>query len=1091
MRSEKLSKQLRVSEKIEIAEKLLWRMPAFRNIALFSPAEKEQQEERSKAKQAGKKPPKKKHLEDVVEVLELDVNESTFQLRQALEILNQLRNRYSHYARAKHRNISFAKIKEIVQAAKKELIDRFPRYTEENIKALISESLSLLNRKNTLSIYGQIFLICQFLDRGTAFAFLRNIEGFRPSENLQQRAKLNLFTIFCSRLPRPKLGSSDIELDMLNELRRVPKNLYTRLSTVDQKLFERIVENLPDEEEEEEMDNAMNNKVIMHRHQNRFPYFVLRYFETLAEPLPTLRFQLKLGKLRRLDKAYDKKIGGIERQRKIIEDIHTFAHLAEISEETLPKQWKMYDPATRTKILDPAIEQFSPRYHIVSRKIALKFVTQGEKTSYPLPKIVKSGQHIEKVELDMPDAILSIHELGNFFLYDYLYRQGKIHQDIETFLKNYIQHFRDFCWKVNNGDIQPVCIPADFEKQYQQKGKDGYDENQKAQLKARQALFAQLMAKHGLLYASIPDRMREYLMGYQKEKWCDAAKRQLNDRISSVNKRIKQAEKGKNPDGSPLNKGDIATWLAKDITFFKPPNEQKRGKPNDEQFNELQKMIAYFAIEKTNLIAYIQDELNLTGEDIEYTHPFLFRTSIPERRGVFDFYESYLKQKKKYLQRVDRQLKEEKEENIKKKYGYWLRVDERSGQEMNYLTISNAHNDAKRTAPVVLPRALFNASILNALKNELNLKSTDNVSFAIQAYFNDAQQTFYQRKRIYERNIASLDGEEKEILAVKGNWEVLKGELQQISDNIDELLKEDEPKQQITLNSLEGLSEQIADDSDTKEYRAKDLKKLHRWITDNEKSIRLQLKEDRLLWLMIKDIFDRKYSQQEDDSSPLEGWELKGIGFDEKENNLLDRQTLFPMSVSLHERTVTDELAIKHYGKFRRFTKDRRLWDDDRQGAISGLLHYYEEGTQIPRLELKAALDNYELGRENLIEKVLELEKKVADEQYRERLDKFCKEQAALCAASEDKQLQSKANKYQESSLSHFILLEFVEDLFGTLPTELTRDQLATLRNKFFHNEIPAEDWLQEKLSASAPKDVPTAMIDMTIKEYDRLIQAL
>jgi hypothetical protein len=75
--------------------------------------------------------------------------------------------------------------------------------------------------------------------------------------------------------------------------------------------------------------------------------------------------------------------------------------------------------------------------------------------------------------------------------------------------------------------------------------------------------------------------------------------------------------------------------------------------------------------------------------------------------------------------------------------------------------------------------------------------------------------------------------------------------------------------------------------------------------------------------------------------------------------------------------------------------------------------------------------------------------------------------------------------------LPHFIQLEFLEEeILKTQTTRLTRDQLAMLRNKFFHNQIPYSEWLQETLQSNAPKDIPTAMIQLVVGEYDALISA-
>ena len=110
--------------------------------------------------------------------------------------------------------------------------------------------------------------------------------------------------MFCCRLPQPKLESSDILLDMINELGRCPAALYTVLSEENKQRFHisRDVDGGFEREDtgidvEESEDLELEQELILKRQGDRLPYFALRYFDD-TDAFSTLRFDVYLGRWR-------------------------------------------------------------------------------------------------------------------------------------------------------------------------------------------------------------------------------------------------------------------------------------------------------------------------------------------------------------------------------------------------------------------------------------------------------------------------------------------------------------------------------------------------------------------------------------------------------------------------------------------------------------------------------------------------------------------------------------------------------------------------------------------------------------------------
>jgi hypothetical protein len=506
---------------------------------------------------------------------------------------------------------------------------------------------------------GLIYFICLFLEKKQANLFLSSLKGFKNTTTENFRAVRAMFTHHCCFLPQPRLESSDILLDVLGELRRCPATLYDLLSDESKSKFQhKIVYKAGfDAEPVEEFS-------VSKRYDDRFPYFVLRYLDD-TNALPDIRFQLYVGKI--VNKKYKAKIIGELTDRYLFKEIHVFDKLSEFWEKK--PVWTINNAPTASSGSNPLIEgqmtQYSPHYHISGNRVYLKMG-------------FKKGDE-EKTNL-APDAVISIHELQNLLLYTHLYPQELNNQhkkSAQIFISKYIGLYRKFIKAVQEGTFLPIVLPPDFYKK-RLKGKESkemrinqvksdfpYSEAEKAEITARRERLQEKLDTDfkGMKVSYLPDEIREYLLGFQQNDYrykalffIDTLKKETNERlhkIKTINKRKKEDEKERKENGKEgktrtLKAGDIAQWLAKDLIFLKKPDKSKKndGKPNNQQYDRLQEMLAYFPLNRNLLNRFFNEMGFLSGAG---KHAFLEKVNPDDFHSLFSFYEKYLGEKKAYL----------------------------------------------------------------------------------------------------------------------------------------------------------------------------------------------------------------------------------------------------------------------------------------------------------------------------------------------------------------------------------------------------------------------------------------------------------
>ena len=324
-----------------------------------------------------------------------------------------------------------------------------------------------------------------------AFTALQNDRSYwqKTSENMLLQEMLSIYRV---RLPRGKRldkqdNATTVALDMLNELRRCPKELFDILPTEGQQAFADPVNN-----EEGETENSVARK----RFTDRFPYLALRAIDE-ANLLPSIRFQVQLGyyrfafynktcidgssQLRRLGKALNGfgRLSAMESRRKT-----EWAPEDSESEIQQPNRFqrKIYTP-TRLEdgktVLDllrpvedkvgnePYITDTAASYNIYNNRIGLYWEEQngGRKNDDILefPELRtkdtdKVGTKRPEVPQKAPLCTLSVRDLPAllFLLHINGYNSKAVEDIIVNKYKGLLKFFSDISRKPEDGANEPT-----------------------------------------------------------------------------------------------------------------------------------------------------------------------------------------------------------------------------------------------------------------------------------------------------------------------------------------------------------------------------------------------------------------------------------------------------------------------------------------------------------------------------------------------------------------------------------------------------------------------------------------------------------
>lgn len=944
-----------------------------------------------------------------------------------LEKLQEARNYYSHYKYSESTKEPMLE---------KELLKKMYNIFDDNIQLVIKdyqhnkdinpdEDFKHLdrtkeefnyyftrNKKGNITASGLLFFVSLFLEKKDAIWMQQKLTGFK--DNRESKKKMT-HEVFCRRrmlLPKLRLESTQTQdwilLDMLNELIRCPKSLYERLQGDDRKKF-----NVPFDPADEDYDAEQEPfKNTLVRHQDRFPYFALRYFD-YNEIFTNLRFQIDLGTYH--FSIYKKLIGGQKEDRHLTHKLYGFERIQEFAKQNRTDEWKaiVKDFDTYETSEEPYISETTPHYHLENQKIGIRF-RNGNNDIWPSLETNGENNEKSKYKLDkqyQAEAFLSVHELLPMMFYYLLLKKEEPNNDkknasiVEGFIKREIRDIYKLYDAFANGEINNI---DDLEKYCEDKGIP------------KRHLPKQMVA---ILYDEPKDMVKE-------------AKRKQKEMVKDTKKLLATLEKqtqGEIEDGGRnirlLKSGEIARWLVNDMMRFQPVQKDNEGNPlnnskaNSTEYQMLQRSLALYNKEEKPTRYFRQ--VNLINSS--NPHPFLKWTKWEECNNILSFYRSYLTKKIEFLNKL-------KPEDWEKNQ-YFLKLKEpKTNRETLVQGWKNGFN---------LPRGIFTEPIREWFKRHQNnseeyekIEALDRVGlvtkviplFFKEEYFkedaqkeiNNCVQPFYS----FPYNVGNIHKPKEEDF-------LHREERIELWDK-----KKDKFKGYKAKKKFKEMT-----DKEKEEYRS--YLEFQSW-NKFERELRLVRNQDIVTWLLCTELID-KLKVEGLNVEELQKLRLKDIDTDtakQEKNNILNRIMPMQLPVTVYEiddshnivkdrplHTVYIEetkTKLLKQGNFKALVKDRRL-----NGLFSFVKTPSEaesESNPISKSRVEYELGEYQKARIEIIKDMLALEKTLIDKYNSLDTDNFNK------MLTDWLELKGEPDK-----------ASFQNDV----------DLLITVRNAFSHNQYP------------------------------------
>ncbi|EGQ18444.1 type VI-B CRISPR-associated RNA-guided ribonuclease Cas13b [Prevotella pallens] len=810
--------------------------------------------------------------------------------------LRDLRNHYSHYKHSK--SLERPKFEEDLQEKMYNIFDASIQLVKEDYKhntdIKTEEDFKHLDRKGqfkysfadnegNITESGLLFFVSLFLEKKDAIWVQKKLEGFKCSNESYQKMTNEVFCRSRMLLPKLRLQSTQTQdwilLDMLNELIRCPKSLYERLREEDRKKF-RVPIEIADEDYDAEQEPFKNALV---RHQDRFPYFALRYFD-YNEIFTNLRFQIDLGTYH--FSIYKKQIGDYKESHHLTHKLYGFERIQEFTKQNRPDEWrkfvKTFNSFETSK--EPYIPETTPHYHLENQKIGIRFRNDNDKI-WPSLKTNSEKNEKSKYKLDksfQAEAFLSVHELLPMMFYYLLLKTENTDNDneietkkkenkndkqekhkIEEIIENKITEIYALYDAFANGKINSIDKLEEYCK-----GKDieiGHLPKQ---------MIAILKSEHKDMATEAKRKQEEMLADVQKS--LESLDNQINEEIENVERK-----------NSSLKSGEIASWLVNDMMRFQPVQKDNEGNPlnnskaNSTEYQMLQRSLALYNKEEKPTRYFRQVNLIESSNP----HPFLNNTEWEKCNNILSFYRSYLEAKKNFLESL-------KPEDWEKNQYFLMLKEPKTNCETLVQGWKNGFN---------LPRGIFTEPIrkwfMEHRKNitVAELKRVGLVAKVIPLFFSeeykDSVQPFYN----YLFNVGNINKpDEKNFLNCEERRELLRKKK-------DEFKKMTDKEKEENPSYLEFQS----------------------W-NKFERELRLVRNQDIVTWLLCMELFNKKKIKELN----VEKIYLKNINTNttKKEKNTEEKngeEKIIKEKNNILNRIMPMRLPIKVYGR-ENFSKNKK-----------------------------------------------------------------------------------------------------------------------------------------------------------------------
>lgn len=1021
-----------------------------------------------------------------------------FFVKQLLPTLSRIRNEYTHYAAKPRPQKEEGELRPYLRQALADSVpavfDRFavevvednkckkkkptqPKVVSEAVKKIFPEPFDKKGNKKSIynlvsgdafSDLGVVFFTCLFLERRYTAMFLDALKPWPESFNeIERKAVFEVFTYDHIRLPREKYDSVTpdyaLGLEMLNELQKCPAELFDILSSKDQ---ERLSVDIKSDDPDVVTDDGVTvkgGKVQMKRVSDRFARMAMMYIDR-TNAFKNLRFMVHLGNYR--FKFYMKQCLAdkeADTLRTLQKEINGFGRIDEI--EAARRQ--MYAPMFKATVkkenaagveveelqpdhagMNPYMTDTKANYVFDNNRIGLRAIGGDREPRLYLPSLTENGEPIDdakQVKLYTPNAWLSVYELPGLIFYKLLCDTYPEHAeklgDAEEVIKSYINAYRKLFKNIRDGKFE------------------GWDENRYSPLtledlpvKIKTYILKPEVSVNPLFAKKAQIVIKEMVEATEKE--IERFNRKL-DRLTD-----REVRPDKKTD---LRPGAIATRLSRDIMYFAPKSEAK-DKMTSANFNSLQSALALSKYSVKRMRGMV-DELG---------HPFIgeaFDNYAAADFKIYDFYKIYLESRLKYLKSKQGLGKAELKELpfLHPDRARWQKRDKKGIQELagRYLKIG----DVDFPHGFELPRGLFTAraeaimreaGVLTEPAGDRKPSMTNLINHYFEHVLEDDNQPFYcwsKHYEVFDRLAAKKDDKHPtpQFLSPAQLCEKMKER------------KRLRPSKFMLNKALESVNNGLPDEEHIKDiydYRitslAKErLKKDYAEYDDNERMLRRFAVQDKLIFLMAKDILLGVGGIKKE---ALGRFKLKDVMPGGKDS-ILEMTVPFIITLTVDGVTLTikqkEEIKIKRYGEFYRYNSEPRL---------KSLLPYLAktiEGADDARLEidrdmLEGELSRYDLKRVDVMSMVQTFEKGII------------------------KQAGKAGIRIDDDTLINFNNLI---TKIGHVPYEGQGKILINIRNGFCHNEYAKDISIPEETSLPEIAEQISTLFDTTRKRRHKPTQ--
>lgn len=602
------------------------------------------------------------------------------------------------------------------------------RYTDDK-KVNFNFFLSMQSSNNNLSHVGVAQLICLFLEKKDVDNFLENLPIYDnryclgTDEYMIIKRSLALHSI---KLPKERLNSEKkdmaIAMDMLNELKRCPKELFNTLPFDKQERF-RII-------------SSDHKEVLLMRSTDRFVPLILQYIDC-NKKFKDIRFHVNMGKLRYLFSPNKLCIDNQERVRVLEHLLNGYGRIDEVEylrkapngtfgNTNIPiKGFGEIERDSADSNNYPYIVDTHTYYILNNNKVEFCFCKDGKKKNV-FPTIEKEINGKWYVEKTAPHCRISFFEIPAMAFHMFLCGSEKTEKLIKDVYNNYISLFN----ALKNGALT----------------KENYKD-------------------FNIPECDIPKKILDFLKGKAEGKSIDDyVKNILKKELKDTRKRIEQAPSEKDQMPSKRNKigtksykrvltGKLADFLAKDIVKFQPTlcagDDYGIDRMTGMNYRIMQATIAtYNDDDDFDTFYNVFKMAGLVDGDERKNHPFLKKVLLSKPQNTVAFNIKYLKEKEIYLRNIEKKniippfVNRERNKWCERDCEYYRILGE------NLLDL-----------PIELPRQMFYKDIraqLEPLMPEIDFSQT-NTTYLIAEYLKRVRGDDFQEFYSWERNYRYID----------------------------------------------------------------------------------------------------------------------------------------------------------------------------------------------------------------------------------------------------------------------------------------------------------------------------------------------